>query len=64
MNHLKQRHYYKVALLALIVVNYFLLVMRFVFWMLDNQYGMGERLRFYREEPFSEFNEVLNQIYS
>lgn len=60
-----KRRVLKIVLLVLLLVNYVLLSLRWVWWMLDDKYGMGERLRsIHSLTDSSGVNDELSHLYS
>ncbi len=59
-----KRKILKITLLVLLLLNYVLLSMRWVWWMLDDKYGIGERLRTAHSlVESSSVNDELRQMY-
>lgn len=65
MEKTKIRRYTAVALFLLVIVNYIALAFRWIWWLLDDQYGCGERIRMnISVEEFRMVNDNLNEMYS
>lgn len=59
-----KRKILKITLLVLLLINYVLLSVRWIWWMLDDKYGIGERLRTaYALVRDSNVNDELSQMY-
>ena len=60
-----KRKLLKAALFILFVANYALLIMRFIWWLLDDKYGLGERVRnAISNKDIQGGYTALNQMYS
>ena len=59
-----KRHYLKILLFILLIINYLILSLRWVWWLLDDQYGCGDRVRTSFANWKSDGHVAISQIYS
>ena len=64
MKEKDKRHCLKILLFILVIVNYLILLMRWVWWLLDDQYGCGDRVRASFASLKSDGFKALSQMYS